>query len=67
VEVVDPLTDPPIDAVPLLSVRISADYRARADVLRDVAFEIEAGEIVGLPARADRAQAPSPSICSAPT
>jgi ABC-type dipeptide/oligopeptide/nickel transport system ATPase component len=29
-------------------VRISADYRGRADVLRGVAFEIEAGEIVGL-------------------
>lgn len=47
-EVGDPLTEPPIDAAPLLSVRISADYRARADVLRGVAFEIEAGEIVGL-------------------
>ena len=42
------LTDPPIDAAPLLSVRISADYRARENVLRDVAFEIEAGEMVGL-------------------
>jgi ABC-type dipeptide/oligopeptide/nickel transport system ATPase component len=44
----DPLTDLLIDAAPLLSVRISADYRARAGVLRDAAFEIEAGEIVGL-------------------
>ena len=33
---------------PLLSVSISAGYRARADVLRDVRFEIGAGEIVGL-------------------
>jgi len=48
VEVVDALTDHPIDDAPLLSVRISAGYRARADVLRDVAFEIEPGEIVGL-------------------
>ena len=47
-EVVDALTDHPIDDAPLLSVRISAGYRARADVLRDVAFEIEPGEIVGL-------------------
>jgi ABC-type dipeptide/oligopeptide/nickel transport system ATPase component len=37
-----------IDAAPLLSMRISAGYRGRADVLHDVAFEIEAGEIVGL-------------------
>jgi ABC-type dipeptide/oligopeptide/nickel transport system ATPase component len=42
------LTDSLIDSAPLLSVRISADYRARENVLRDVAFEIEAGEIVGL-------------------
>jgi len=48
VEVVHPLTDPRIDAPPLLSVRISADYGARQNVLRDAAFEIEAGEIVGL-------------------
>jgi len=48
VEGVDPLTDHPIDNAPLLSVRISAGYDARADVLRGVAFEIEAGEIVGL-------------------
>jgi len=34
--------------VVLLSVGISADYRARKNVLRDAAFEIEAGEIVGL-------------------
>jgi ABC-type dipeptide/oligopeptide/nickel transport system ATPase component len=42
------LTDPPIEAGPLLSLRISVDYRARRNVLRDAAFEIEAGEIVGL-------------------
>ena len=50
-EVARPLTDPPIHAPPLLSVRISADYRARQNVLRDVAFEMEAGEIVGLAGR----------------
>jgi len=33
---------------PLLRVRISADYRARANVLRNACFEIQAGEIVGL-------------------
>lgn len=32
----------------MLSVAISADYRGRAGVLRQVAFDIEAGEIVGL-------------------
>jgi peptide/nickel transport system ATP-binding protein len=37
-----------IDAAPLLSMRISAGYRGRADVLHDAAFEIEAVEIVGL-------------------
>jgi len=42
------LTDSPLIAAPLLSLRISADYRARENVLRDVAFEIEPGEIVGL-------------------
>ena len=42
------MTETPIDAAPLLSVRISADYRARENVLRGAAFEIEAGEIVGL-------------------
>jgi ABC-type dipeptide/oligopeptide/nickel transport system ATPase component len=42
------VTDHPIDDAPLLSVHISAGYGARADVLRGVAFEIEAGEIVGL-------------------
>jgi ABC-type dipeptide/oligopeptide/nickel transport system ATPase component len=42
------LTDFPMVAAPLLSLRISADYRARENVLRDVAFEIEPGEIVGL-------------------
>jgi len=35
-------------AGPLLSVKISADYRGRAGVLRGAAFEIEPGEIVGL-------------------
>ncbi len=45
---IDPLTDTPIDAPPLLAVRISAGYHARAQVLRDVTFDIEAGEIVGL-------------------
>ena len=35
------------DAAPA-SARISADYRARENVLREVVFEIEAGEIVGL-------------------
>jgi ABC-type dipeptide/oligopeptide/nickel transport system ATPase component len=48
VEVVHPSTGPPDGAPPLLSIRISADYRARANVLRAAAFEIEAGEIVGL-------------------
>src|SRR5580700_6739992 len=47
VEMADSLTSPST-AAPLLSLRISADYRARADVLRDAAFDIEAGEIVGL-------------------
>lgn len=37
-----------IRAEPLLSVHVSADYRARAGVLRNVAFEIDVGEIVGL-------------------
>jgi ABC-type dipeptide/oligopeptide/nickel transport system ATPase component len=37
-----------IDAAPLLSLRISAGYHGRADLLHDAAFEIEAGEIVGL-------------------
>jgi ABC-type dipeptide/oligopeptide/nickel transport system ATPase component len=43
-----PLIVEVVDSLPLLSVRISAGYRARANVLRDAAFEIEAGEIVGL-------------------
>jgi len=42
------LTEPPIDAAPLLSVRISADYRARQQVLSNAAFDMERGEIVGL-------------------
>lgn len=33
---------------PLLSVRISAHYRGRPPVLRDAAFDVEPGEIVGL-------------------
>jgi peptide/nickel transport system ATP-binding protein len=37
-----------METAPLLSVRISADYRARENVLRGAAFDIEAGEIVGL-------------------
>jgi ABC-type dipeptide/oligopeptide/nickel transport system ATPase component len=41
-------TDEPLRAEPLLSVQISADYRARMGVLRNVAFEIDVGEIVGL-------------------
>lgn len=44
---VDRVTASPL-AAPLLSVEISAGYGARCGVLRDVAFEIEAGEIVGL-------------------
>jgi len=44
----DPLSDPFSHAEPLLSVRISAGYRARAEVLRGAAFEIEPGEMVGL-------------------
>jgi ABC-type glutathione transport system ATPase component len=40
---------PPVDAGrPLLSLAISADYGAQAGVLRHVAFEMEAGEILGL-------------------
>jgi peptide/nickel transport system ATP-binding protein len=37
-----------VDSPPLLAVDISADYRARPGVLRDVRFEIRAGEILGL-------------------
>jgi peptide/nickel transport system ATP-binding protein len=48
VEMADPLSDSLIDAAPLLTVRISAGYRARAEVLRGAAFEIEPGEMVGL-------------------
>jgi ABC-type dipeptide/oligopeptide/nickel transport system ATPase component len=33
---------------PLLSVRLSADYPAKAGVLRDVAFDVAPGEIAGL-------------------
>lgn len=33
---------------PLLSVHISADYRGRRGVLEDAAFEMQAGEILGL-------------------
>jgi len=33
---------------PLLSLRLSVDYRTKSDVLRDVALEIQPGEIVGL-------------------
>jgi len=33
---------------PLLSVRLSAGYRRRPDVLRDASFDVERGEILGL-------------------
>jgi ABC-type glutathione transport system ATPase component len=33
---------------PLLSIRISADYHGRRDVLREASFEMQAGEILGL-------------------
>ncbi len=38
----------PRGPAPLLSARISAGYRGRAGVLREAAFQIEAGEMVGL-------------------
>jgi len=36
------------DATPLLSLRLSVDYRQKAGVLRDVSLEIQPGEILGL-------------------
>jgi ABC-type dipeptide/oligopeptide/nickel transport system ATPase component len=36
------------EAASLLSLRVSIDYRNKPDVLRDVALEIQPGEIVGL-------------------
>jgi len=33
---------------PLLSVRISADYRGKTSVLRDCSFDVQRGEILGL-------------------
>ena len=36
------------EAVPLLSLRLSVDYRNKRGVLRDVSLEIQPGEIVGL-------------------
>jgi ABC-type glutathione transport system ATPase component len=37
-----------IDAVPLLSLRLSVDYRNKAGVLRDLSMELHQGEILGL-------------------
>jgi ABC-type glutathione transport system ATPase component len=34
--------------IPLLAVRLSADYQGRRDVLRQAAFEMQPGEILGL-------------------
>jgi len=42
------LHDQPNRREPLLTVDITADYRARPGALRGAAFEIEAGEVVGL-------------------
>ena len=36
------------DATPLLSLRLSVDYRNKAGVLRDVSLEIQPGELLGL-------------------
>ncbi len=36
------------DATPLLSLRLSVDYRNKAGVLRDVSLEIQPGEVLGL-------------------
>ena len=36
------------EASPLLSLRLSVDYRNKTGVLRDVSFEIQPGEILGL-------------------
>lgn len=48
VEKVFLLNHPPTAAAPLLSIRISADYRTQENVLREATFEIGPGEIVGL-------------------
>jgi ABC-type dipeptide/oligopeptide/nickel transport system ATPase component len=37
-----------MSSAPLLSVRISADYRGKTGVLRDCAFDVRRGEILGL-------------------
>ena len=37
-----------IEAAPLLSLRLSVDYRNKAGVLRDVSMELHRGEILGL-------------------
>ena len=36
------------EAAPLLSLRLSVDYRNKLGVLRDVSLEVQSGEIVGL-------------------
>ena len=36
------------EAAPLLSLRLSVDYRNKAEVLRDVSMELRQGEILGL-------------------
>ena len=36
------------EAVPLLSLRLSVDYRSKPDVLRNVCLELRPGEILGL-------------------
>ncbi|PYU86098.1 MAG: methionine ABC transporter ATP-binding protein [Acidobacteria bacterium] len=36
------------DTTPLLSLRLSVDYRNKAGVLRDVSLEIQPGEVLGL-------------------
>jgi ABC-type glutathione transport system ATPase component len=36
------------DAAPLLSLKLSVDYRNKTDVLRDISLNIQPGEIVGL-------------------
>jgi ABC-type dipeptide/oligopeptide/nickel transport system ATPase component len=37
-----------IEAAPLLSLRLSVDYRNNPGVLRDVSFDVQPGEILGL-------------------
>ena len=36
------------EAAPLLSLRLSIDYRNKTGVLRDVSMELHQGEILGL-------------------